>query len=261
MIAIMLAPLYLLVNFYILRWNLRWMGVCTKHFKSKFFKIVYITFYTFISTSLVIAFLLPTSSLQRLLKYISNYWLGTFLYIILLVSLFDLIRIIILHTKAKNTRIVISKKTFVSVGGLCIAFIIFISTYGILHAKHIYTTNYDIYINKTCGTEKSMKVVMIADLHLGYSIGTRTMKNMVSGINKLDADLVCISGDIFDNDYDALDNPKELIKILKGIKSKYGVYACYGNHDIDEKILAGFTFNTKAGKESDPRMEDRKSVV
>ena len=256
MIAIMLAPLYLLVNFYILRWNLRWMGVCTKHFKSKFFKIVYITFYTFISTSLVIAFLLPTSSLQRLLKYISNYWLGTFLYIILLVSLFDLIRIIILHTKAKNTRIVISKKTFVSVGGLCIAFIIFISTYGILHAKHIYTTNYDIYINKTCGTEKSMKLVMIADLHLGYSIGTKSMKNMVREINKLDADLVCISGDIFDNDYDALDNPKELISILKGIKSKYGVYACYGNHDISEKILAGFTFNTEERKESEPRMDE-----
>ena len=160
-------------------------------------------------------------------------------------------KIIVLHTKAKNTRIVVSKKTFVTVGGICILFIILISTYGILHAKHIYNTDYDIYIDKTCGTEKSMKVVIVADLHLGYSIGTRDMEKMVKKINKLNADLVCIAGDIFDNDYDALDNPEKLEETLKGIKSKYGVYACYGNHDIEEKILAGFTFKTKDKKEID----------
>ena len=45
--------------------------------------------------------------------------------------------------------------------------------------------------------------------------------------------------------------PKE-----KKILPKYGVYACYGNHDVSEKILAGFTFD-RAGekKESDPRMD------
>ena len=78
MIAIILAPIYFLINFYILRWNLRWMKACSKYFKKKWFKIVYIVLYTFISTSLVVAFLLPTSSFQRLLKQISNYWLGTF---------------------------------------------------------------------------------------------------------------------------------------------------------------------------------------
>lgn len=255
MLAIILAPIYLLINFYILRWNLRWMAACTKHFKSKWFRVGYSLLYIFISTSLVVAFLLPSSGFQRFLKHISNYWLGTFLYIILLVSLFDLIRIIVLHTKAANTRIVISKKTFVSVGGICISFIILISTYGIVHAKHIYNTDYDIYINKECGSQESMKIVMVADLHLGYSIGTGTMKNMVNKINNLEPDLVCIAGDIFDNDYDALDNPEELIKILKGIKSRYGVYACYGNHDINEKLLAGFTFDSEEKKQSDSRMD------
>ena len=32
---------------------------------------------------------------------------------------------------------------------------------------------------------------------------------------------------------------------LKSIKSRYGVYACWGNHDLDEPILAGFTFGGK----------------
>ena len=66
-----------------------------------------------------------------------------------------------------------------------------------------------------------------------------------------------IAGDIFDNEYEALDDPDRLISILKGIKSKYGTYACYGNHDIQEKILAGFTFGGKhEKKESDPRMDE-----
>ena len=256
MIAIILAPIYLLIDFYILRWNLRWMRACKNTFKSKSFKIIYIIFYTFISTSLVFAYFLPISGFQKLLSEVGNYWLGTFVYISLLVSLFDLITRIVLHKKAENTRIVISKKTFVLAGGICISLIILISTYGIFHARHIYNTDYNIYINKKCASEKSMKVALISDIHLGYSVGVPRIKNMVNKINELDADLVCVAGDIFDNNYDSLDDPEELIRILKEIKSKYGVYACYGNHDIDEKLLAGCTVNTKARAEIDPRMDE-----
>ncbi|MFR7391799.1 MAG: hypothetical protein ACLUTF_03335 [Anaerostipes hadrus] len=50
---------------------------------------------------------------------------------------------------------------------------------------------------------------------------------------------------------------KQLIKIFRQLKSKYGVYAVYGNHDIDEKILAGFTFGSSREKKvSDPRMDE-----
>lgn len=47
----------------------------------------------------------------------------------------------------------------------------------------------------------------------------------------------------------------EICSILREIKSRYGVYACYGNHDIEEKILVGFTFPNDKKKESDPRMD------
>lgn len=98
-------------------------------------------------------------------------------------------------------------------------------------------------------------MVLIADLHLGYSIGSPYMKKMVDRINEQSPDLVVIAGDIFDNDYDALDNPDRLVQILSGIESRYGVYACYGNHDIQEKLLAGFTLEKTKEKVSDPRMD------
>ena len=71
-------------------------------------------------------------------------------------------------------------------------------------------------------------------------------------------DLLLLAGDIFDNEYDAIRNPEKLEKTLRGIKSTYGVYACWGNHDLNEEILAGFTFKHKDGDLSDikdPRMK------
>ena len=99
-------------------------------------------------------------------------------------------------------------------------------------------------------------MVLIADLHLGYNIGCRQMEQMVEKINAQDPDLVVVAGDIFDNEYEALEDPDRLEKILRGIQSKYGVYACYGNHDIQEKILAGFTFGGKEKKESSVKMDE-----
>ena len=51
---------------------------------------------------------------------------------------------------------------------------------------------------------------MIADLELGYTVGVRQVELMVDMLNELQPDLVCIAGDIFDNDYDALDDPERL---------------------------------------------------
>ena len=75
-------------------------------------------------------------------------------------------------------------------------------------------------------------------------------------INAQNPDLVVVAGDIFDNEYEALENPDRLAAILREIQSKYGVYACYGNHDIQEKILAGFTFGGKEKKESSVKMDE-----
>ena len=125
-----------------------------------------------------------------------------------------------------------------------------------VNAAIIRTTPYQVSIPKDGGKLSSLKIVLAADLHLGYSVGKTQMRQMVEKINRESPDLVVIAGDVFDNDYEAMDDPEALISILQGIQSKYGVYACYGNHDVSEKILAGFTFD-RAGekKESDPRMD------
>ena len=67
--------------------------------------------------------------------------------------------------------------------------------------------------------------MLAADLHLGYSVGKTQMRQMVEKINRESPDLVVIAGDVFDNDYEAMDDPEALISILQVTQIKYGVYA------------------------------------
>lgn len=257
MIAILLSPFYILINFYIARWLLSWMQACNKHFNNKIIRVIIIVIYTFFAGSLLIGFLLPPNNLGRVFKLIGNYWLGVFLYIVLTVLIADAIRLVIKKTKKIPEQYIKSKRTFVIAGAICIFIIGGISIYGAINARIIHTTKYEITVNKKVKNIKDLKIALVADLHMGYNIGTHHIKKMVKKINKQNPDIVVIAGDIFDNEYESLDNPEQIIKTLRQLKSTYGTYAVYGNHDISEKILAGFTFSKKGDKkESDIRMDE-----
>ena len=256
MIAIFLAPLYIIFCLYILRWGIRYMGACHHLFQRTWVRVAICVVYGFIALSLLTAFLMPTSGLQRLIKRISNYWLGTVLYILLTIVIADVIRLILKKMDFPGKEVLFSRQGFVIIGTVCILVVAGFSAAGIYGARNIQTTKYEVKVEKKAGDLQSLKVALIADIHLGYSIGTWHMEQMVEKVNALEPDIIVIAGDIFDNEYEALDNPDRLIEILSGMKSRYGVYACYGNHDIEEKILAGFTFSGKEKKMSDPRMDE-----
>ena len=254
MTAFLLAPFYILVNVYVVRWMIRWMGACSHIFQSAVFRAVFIIFYILIASSLLTGFLINKPDfLHRILKNTGNYFLGTFLYIILVIVVVDLVRLILKYVF--HARFLEFRSTFVITGFVCMALIILISVYGILHVGTIKVTPYKVTVNKKVKDMDSLKIVLLADTHFGYSINCRHAQKMVEKINAQDPDIVCIAGDIFDNDYDAISDPEGVCNALKSIKSRYGVYACWGNHDLDEPILAGFTFGGKKKDQADPRME------
>lgn len=255
MIALLLSPIYIVFNIYIIRWLLAWMSCCHKAFKTKLSKIITISFYSFLASAIFIGFLLPQGNIKRVFNGIGNFFIGAMIYIILCILVCDLIRIILIKTNKYHQDSLYKTRILVIIGAINIIVISTICIYGAINARIIHTTKYEVTINKKVSNIKNLNIVMVADLHIGNNIGIKHIKRMVEAINKENADVVIMAGDIFDNDYDTIENPKELIKILKTIKSKNGVYAVYGNHDIKEKILAGFTFNYNNQKYSDPRMD------
>lgn len=256
MLAILLSPLYVLVNAYIIRWIIRWLSTCRHEFRRFRSRLIVSMVYLFFASAMGVGFFLPSGGVKRFFVKIGNYWLGVLLYTILVVGAADVIHVLLKRSKKINQEKLRSFKVFVASGIICAVGIAVLSIWGMVNAGNIRTTKYEAVIDKKAGNLKQMKVVMAADLHMGYNIGCEHIQKMVEKINAQEPDLVVFAGDIFDNEYEALEDPKKLINILKGIKSKYGVYACYGNHDIKEKILAGFTFGGSQKKESDIRMDE-----
>lgn len=256
MLAILLSPLYALVNVYIIRWIIRWLSTCRHEFRKFRARLIVLTVYLFFASAMGVGFFLPSGVVKRFFVKVGNYWLGILLYTILVVGTADVIHVILKRSKKLNQEKLRSFKVFVISGVICAVGIAVLSIWGMVNAGNIKTTRYEVRIDKKADDLKQMKVVMAADLHMGYNIGCEHIQKMVDKINAEEPDLVIFAGDIFDNEYEALEDPEKLISIFKGIRSKYGIYACYGNHDIKEKILAGFTFGGSRKKESDVRMDE-----
>lgn len=256
MILLLIIPVYILVNLYILHRVHKWLTACSRHFHSKWFVIPYITVYSLLALSLLFAFLLPSGPLQVFVKRVSNYWLGTFLYILMFVIAADIIRLILKRVPGKIHNFLFSKPGYVFVGLSLTCVIAAFSIYGSAHAKYIKVKPYEVTIEKPCAGHDELKIVLVADLHLGYSVGRFQMKQMVNKINKQNPDLVLIAGDLFDNEYDAVQQPDKIAQILSQIESTYGTYGVFGNHDVTERLLGGFSVTPAESETRDSRFED-----
>lgn len=262
MIAIYLSPLYLALNIFILIKLMRWLHVCAPATKNKGITILICSVFLFVTFSILIAFLLPPGLLQRILKLLSNYWLGSLVYITLFLLCYIIIHRLYLFIRFKHRsdiknalKLYKTSRLYKAAGGIILFAVVFVVGFGIYHSHDIQVNDYDITVSKEAGKLDELNVVLLADLHMGYNVGCNLVQQIVDKTNAQNPDIVLIAGDIFDNEYEALDDPDRLTEILGSIKSKYGVYAVYGNHDINEKILGGFTFDSKE-KVSDPKMDE-----
>lgn len=258
MIAVFLAPAYIGVCAYILMRLLRALGYCSDRLKSLFFRIPVTVIYAFFTFSPLIAFFLPKATqARRVMQLIGSYWFGIMLYTLLIVTIGHLISILLRRVFKILPRDYFKKRiTNLVCLLLSITIIGSVSAYGAVNARNIKVNDYSVNVNKQVVGLDSLKVVLVADLHMGYSIGVDQINQMVEKINAQNPDIVCIAGDIYDNDYDAFENPDALTEALSKISSTYGTYACWGNHDVNQKILGGFTFDDEPVIEHDPRMND-----
>ena len=88
--------------------------------------------YVFLVASLLIAFFLPIGPARRIMKLISNYWLGILLYLILAVLMADAICFLLfLITKRRL------KCRTAAAGGICAMVVLVLSAWGAYNARII----------------------------------------------------------------------------------------------------------------------------
>lgn len=255
MLLFILGFVYVLINLYVILRIRRWLIIIHPLFRKWYAQAICLLLYLLPASSPVSAFLLPESAAQILLKKLSNYWLGTFLYILLFLLAAELVGFVLRRLKRMPRRGSAGHRRLLAWGCAGAAFLVLaLSVYGSFHAKDLRIREYDLTVSKTAGQLEELRIGLISDLHLGYNSGLRDIERLVQHLNTLDLDLICVAGDIFDNDYDAVERPEEIAAALSTLQSTYGTYACYGNHDVAERLLGGFSASAEEDLR-DPRMD------
>ncbi len=280
--AVLLSPFYILLNFYLISRMLLWFRTLHSFLGTPWFVAPFLLCYILLALSpLAAAF--GRGKFKAFTRTVNNFWLGILMYLLIFLLMMDLGRILACFVQRRSLFSPIHEDFYRITGGIVFASVILISTYGILHATHIKKTRYEVALAKPCPSSgnpagaaavsrasapsgakipdmpackiQSLRIALVADLHLGGSIGLAHMRRMKQIINGMNPDLIVFAGDIFDNDFDAIRQPREIAAELRGLTSTYGSVACWGNHDVSEVILAGFTFSSGHAVGSDPRME------
>lgn len=165
------------------------------------------------------------------LAIIGCYWFFVFEYGLLLCLFAD---IIYMWTPFKNIPLL---------GFISIAVLITLFIKGTYNAYTPTEKELNIRIHKQ---SKPLKIIVASDFHLGLLSSKKQLKNFVQRSNAFQPDLVLLVGDIVD------DNPVEyeragMDRIMRELKSNYGVYGVLGNHEhIGNQVTQFITIMEKS---------------
>jgi predicted MPP superfamily phosphohydrolase len=112
-------------------------------------------------------------------------------------------------------------------GGAVVMALLLIS--GRIIAANPIVRNFDLTIDRLPKEKDGYRVVLFSDTHLGQLKGVSFLNRLVEKVNSLQADLILIPGDVFD------ENPKHTPwarEPLSRLKARDGVIASTGNHEF-----------------------------
>ena len=166
------------------------------------------------------------------LRQFSGYWMAVFMYLLMSMIVFDLLRLALLLFK----RSALSPQ-FNAAGTaalLCLCFLAI--AFGAVHARSIRTANYSVTVP---GKGENLRIVLISDLHIGPAVNRAWVSRVADTINRAEPDIVCIAGDVFDGNPDSAPDLPGIAAEFRRIQAPLGVYACLGNHDTDRMFGGG----------------------
>jgi len=157
---------------------------------------------------------------MRAYYFISGAWVGLLVNILLT---FVLTWIIVLAGRFLGTNVPVQTLGIIAIG-IALAY----TAYGAWSARSVKIKQMEIAIPNLPEQWKGKKIVHIADIHLGYVFRDMFFNHVVEKINEQNADIVAITGDLFDGTNIDIN---WFIDPLNEIKATKGVYYVTGNHE------------------------------
>jgi len=172
---------------------------------------------------------------------VGSWWLGAMLYLTLLFLLADIVRGIngLFHLSE------VFRFSWLSGKGRSVVLVVYSLTAMILFAGYI---NAKSPIVRRVAFQISkplpggvLKAVLVSDLHLGMMITNGRLEKMVNMVNRENADMVLLAGDVFDEDLGPVIQ-NNMGDRLKNLQARYGVFAVLGNHEFYGDAAAAHTY-------------------
>jgi len=236
--------IYTLVNFYIFKRV--WPGLTGTG--------IYRTIFLYSFIFLVLAY--PLGRLAEnftrnvatdFLVIVGSFYLGMMVYSFLVILIIDILRLFnhffaifpafITRSSQKTTHLV-------TLGGLLLVFLMVF--FGYVNTLFLRVRTFPIEIKKSAGELKELKLVMVSDVHLGTVIRSGRLEKIVDKINGLHPDIVLLPGDIVDEDVTSVAE-QNMARILKKLNTRFGVFACTGNHEYFGGVEAAVSYMNQGG--------------
>ena len=211
-------------NYYIARRLYQWFNVLSVDINLK----VYTCVFVLLALSLFLGFAPLPSGVRYVFSWIGAYWTGFFVYLLVFTIIADISMVLVSLTRIIPNP---APQSVLFCRGLVVLLLtVGIVSYGLYNGNQIRHVSYEISLRDAALDDT--KIVLISDLHLGATNSLeKNLEKMVKTINDLKPDVVCIAGDIFNDNFSALRDPERAISLFRDVDATYGVYACLGNHD------------------------------
>ena len=97
----------------------------------------------------------------------------------------------------------------------------------------------DLHLQSPHNRLHGTRIAHISDLHHSRTVSSGYLRRCIERINILDVDLVVLTGDYITYDIRGTYR-KKVVAMLGDIESRFGTYACLGNHDYGIRGLLGY---------------------
>lgn len=166
-------------------------------------------------------------------------WMVFILYMVCLLAGYDFVKLLGRWVKAIPRKVNLSSLKIRRIYyALSCIIVVIAMAYGSYRFWNPVVTELNVKVDKQSPV-KDLKIVMVADIHVGYMVNRNVLKMYVDRIMEQKPDLILIVGDIIDYNLNPVEEEK-MEEEFHRLKAPYGVYASTGNHEYrvnaEEKI-------------------------
>lgn len=158
-------------------------------------------------------------------------WLGAMVYLTLIFLLVDLLRGVSHIFGMKGFFFfpwASEKGRWITAGVYGVTALILLA--GFFNARNPKVVRQPVVLDKVV-SGGTYKALLVSDIHLGITIANGRLGKLVELMNRQEADVILMAGDIFDEELGPVIK-NNLGDLLKNLRAKEGVYAILGNHEF-----------------------------